>query len=176
MTSDPGFVVWNWKAALLSAVARGTLFFVVNATVGLEAGLRALATEFLFRIGASGFLGGLTQSLSRIDPPWRGAVAALVLLPAAGHLAEYVVHSAAGTARLTASVGASIGVTCISTLFHLFAMRRGVLVAGPRGRSLRDDLRVMPRTVGLFALAGWRLTVAIVTMLRGRMRRRMWSA
>lgn len=168
--------VWNWKAALLSAATRGVLFFAVNATAGLDAGLRALATEFVFRAGASGFLGSLTQSLSAVEPAWRRAIAALLLLPAAGHLAEYAVHSAAGTPRPAASVGASVAFTCVSTLFHLFAMRRGVLIAGPRGCSLNDDLRSLPRMVGLFALSAWRGMEAVPTAVRGIVRRREGSA
>lgn len=168
--------VWNWKAALVSAATRGALFFAVNATAGLEAGLRALATEFVFRAGASGLLGSLTQALSGIEPPWRGAIVALLLLPAAGHAAEYAVHSAAGTPRLTASVGASVAFTCVSTLFHLFAMRRGVLIAGPRGLSLTDDLRSLPRIVRLFALSAWQGVEAVATAVRGRLRRRERSA
>lgn len=168
--------VWNWKAALLSAATRGLLFFAVNATAGPEAGLRALATEFVFRAGASGLLGSLTQSLSGVEPPWRAAIAALLLLPAAGHLAEYAVHSAAGTPRLTASVAVSVAFTCVSTLFQLFAMRRGVLIAGPRGQSLDDDLRSLPGIVGLFALSAWRGMEAVATAVRGIARRREGSA
>jgi hypothetical protein len=40
---------------------------------------------------------------------------------------------------------ASVGLTAFSTLFHLFAMRRGLLVVGDGAGSLVEDLKRMPR-------------------------------
>ena len=40
--------------------------------------------------------------------------------------------------------------TIISTLFNLFAMRRGVLIVGEGRGSLLSDLRQLPRLIVLF--------------------------
>jgi hypothetical protein len=54
---------------------------------------------------------------------------------------------------LAASVAASLVFTAVSTLFTLFAMRRGVLIVGEGGGSLLSDLRRMPRLVLTFLTA-----------------------
>jgi hypothetical protein len=144
---------WNWKAAILSACMRAALFLAVNLPAGLGAGIRAMATEFLFRAIASGVFGSLTQVFSRAHHHW----VALLILPALGHAAEYAVHSAAGTPRLASSIGASVAFSVLSTAFNLFAMRRGTLVVGPHQRTLREDLRKLPALVRDFVLLGLRI-------------------
>jgi hypothetical protein len=145
------FVInWNWKSAILSSLCRATLFLVVNLPAGLMPGLRAMVTEFLFRGMASGVLGTLTQIFSRAKHPWL----ALVLLPAIGHSAEFLVHRAAGTPLLAKSIAASVAFSVLTTAFNLFAMRRGVLVVGAAEQPLRADLRRLPGLIGAFILAG----------------------
>ena len=140
---------WNWKASLFSSTCRGLLFFATNAPAGLESATRAMAIEFLFRAIASGVLGSLTQAL-RFSRP---RIAALLLLPAFGHAAEYIVHFQAGTPRLGASVLGSVGFTVLTTAFNLFAMRRGALIVGPGQGSLVADLSRLPRLMAAFVLA-----------------------
>ena len=131
---------WNWKAALLSAICRATLFLGVNLPAGVAAGLRAMVTEFLFRGVASGVFGSLTQAFSRAHHFW----IALLVLPALGHTAEFLVHRAAGTPRLSGSIAVSVLFSLITTAFNLFAMRRGALVVGDGERTLLQDLRHLP--------------------------------
>ncbi|HXG53809.1 MAG TPA: hypothetical protein VNJ03_00380 [Vicinamibacterales bacterium] len=146
---------WNWKAALISSVCRATIFFVMNVPAGMEAGVRALVTELLFRAVASGVLGSLTQTLRHARPAWHGAVAALLIMPAVGHAAEYAVHRLAGTPRLSHSMFVSVAFTCFTTTFNLFAMRRGALIVGAGQRSLAHDLRAMPRLIAEFVTCGY---------------------
>jgi len=159
---------WNWKSAILSSGCRALIFFAANAPAGVGAGVRAMLTELLFRACASGLLGSLTQTLRSAQPAWAAAVAALLIMPAAGHLAEYAVHAAAGTPRLAASLSASIGFTCLTTLFNLFAMRRGVLIVGAGQRPLREDLRLLPRLFAAFVIAGCESIVAAAGSVAGR--------
>jgi len=135
---------WNWKAATLSASCRATIFFVVTMPAGLEAGLRAMATEMAFRIVASGALGSATQIFRTATPPAVATVVALLVIPAAGHLGEYTVHSLAGTARLGENIAVSVAFSVVTTAFNLFAMRRGALIVGDGQRSLADDVRRLP--------------------------------
>jgi hypothetical protein len=144
---------WNWKSAIVSAVSRATLFLLVNLPAGVDAGLHAMQTELLFRAVVSGALGSLTQSFSRARPARTAALVALLLLPALGHTAEFLVHRQAGTARLGASVLVSIAFSVITTAFNLFAMRRGALIVGAGGQSLWADARRLPRLVIGFGLA-----------------------
>jgi hypothetical protein len=138
---------WNWKSALLSAACRSVVFLAVNLPVGLPAGLRSMATEFMFRTIASGLLGSLTQRCARLPLSPGHSMAAIVAIAATGHLAEFLVHWTAGTPRLAASIGASMAFTVVTTAFNLFVMRRGTLIAGPGGDSLVADLRRLPRLI-----------------------------
>ena len=145
---------WNWKAALLSALIRGAIFFCVNLLAGPRAALAALMTELMFRGVISGFYGALTESFRFAEPEWAASLAALILLPLAGHSLEFVVHFLRGTAKLGASIFASVCFTGISTLFNLYAMRRGALVTGVGRQSLGDDMKRMPGLVIGFVAAG----------------------
>jgi hypothetical protein len=141
---------WNYKSAVLSAAIRAALFFAVNRRAGLDAATAAMITESVYRFGTSGFYGALTQAFRRAEPKWAATVGTLVLLPTVSHSLELAVHWLRGTPELAASIAASVALTIVSTSFNLFAMRRGVLVVGKGGRTLLDDLRAMPRMVGLF--------------------------
>jgi hypothetical protein len=144
---------WNYKAAVTSAVVRGVLFLVANATAGVTAAATAAATEFTYRLVTAGFYGALTQHFGRVTPARAGWLAAMVCLPLLGHGGEFLVHWGRGTPNLGTSLLASVSLTALSTSFNLFAMRRGVLVVGVPGRpGLAADLRALPGVGGAFAV------------------------
>jgi hypothetical protein len=153
---------WNWKSALLSSLFRAAIFFVANLAAGWRAAFAAMSVELLYRGVSAGFFGALTQAFRRAQPAWLAAIAALVLVPLASHSLEFTVHLARGTPKLIASMISSVVFTVLSTLFHLYAMRRGVLIVGSEGRSFAADFRVMPRIVAGFLvvapMALWRLS------------------
>lgn len=131
---------WNWKSALLSAMLRGAIFFTTNLTFGVEAAGRALLVDAVFRIPLVGVYAAVTQAFKMVEPAWAASIA-VIALAAVAHLVELVVHVSAGTPAVQASVLASIVFSAVSSLFNLFAMRRGVLVVGgkdaaPFGRDL----------------------------------------
>ena len=141
---------WNWKSAVLSSAFRASLFFSANLSAGLDAAFAAMLTEFVFRGVTAGFYGGLTQSLRHATPHWLASLTVMVLLPISTHVTEFFVHWARGTEKLTTSLAVSVVFTIISTLFNLFAMRRGVLIVGEGRGSLLADLRQVPRLIVLF--------------------------
>ncbi len=93
---------WNWKSAVLSSVFRAAIFFVANLTAGVSAAVAAMSTEFIFGGTVSGFYGALTEAFCDAEPAWAAAVSVLVLLPAANHVMEFVVHWLRGTAEFGA--------------------------------------------------------------------------
>lgn len=145
---------WNWKSALLSSLSRGLIFFFTNLVAGWHAATGAFLAEFCYRAITSGFYGGLTQCLSEVQPAWAGAVAALILLPLCSHSLELGVHLLRHTPKLAVSLFASVCFTELSTLFHVYAMRRGALVVRAGASSLRDDLIRMPRLIIGFVCEG----------------------
>jgi len=135
---------WNWKAALLSACCRAVIFLATNLPAGTVAGIRAMVTEFIFRVVASGFLGAATEACAQRNLSPRRTAAAVALITATGHVAEIGVHVLAGTERIRSAVAGSIAFTLVTTSFNLFAMRRGALTVGRRRASLLTDLRRLP--------------------------------
>ena len=57
---------WNWKAALVSALSRARLFFVVNLPAGRSAAIAALVTELVSRGATS------ERRVARATPPGGG--------------------------------------------------------------------------------------------------------
>ena len=152
---------WNWKAGLLSSLFRAAIFFFANLAAGWRAAVGAMSIELLYRGVSAGFFGALTQAFRQAQPAWLAATAAMILLPLASHSLEFMIHWKRGTPRLVTSIVCSVIFTMLSTLFNLYAMRRGVLVVGAEGRSFADDVRALPRIVGGFVACGplalWRL-------------------
>lgn len=149
--------MWNWKSAVFSAGIRASIFFLVNLRAGRAAALAAFCTEILLRLTTSGFYGGLTQACGRLEPEWKGLLVAAITLPLVSHALEFIVHLWRGTPELALSITASIGFTLISTLFNVFAMRRGAFTTGAGSQSLVADLKQTPRLVLTFVRGALRL-------------------
>lgn len=155
---------WNWKSALTSSLTRGFIFLFANLTAGWRAAVGAMTAEWIFRAVTSGFYGSITQTLGEVEPAWQGSLAAMVLLPVISHSMEFGVHYLRGTARLKASIISSIVFTIFSTLFNVYAMRRGTMVVGEGTQSLVDDLKSLPRMIGGFVTA---VPMQVLRALRG---------
>ena len=140
---------WNWKSAVTSAIVRGIIFFSTNLTAGFRAAAGAMLAEFGYRTLLSGSIGSLTQAFRKCEPAWAAALIATALMPVLTHSVEFTVHWLRGTPKLAVSVVTSICFTGVSTLFNLYAMRKGVLVVGG-GSSLADDFKRMPRVIAGF--------------------------
>jgi len=153
---------WNWKAALLSSLFRGLLFFCTNLVSGWHAAVGALLAEFVLRAATSGFYGAITESLSAAQPPRAATVAAMVALPCLAHSLEFLVHWLRGTPRLGLSIATSMIFTAFSTAFNLFVMRRGVLVTNGETSSLSHDLNRIPLLFLEFVLAGPKYVIKIL--------------
>lgn len=145
---------WNWKSALFSSIIRALIFLIANLTAGWRAAAGAMIAEFILRAVTSGFYGSLTQAFRSVEPPWTAALTVLVLLPLVSHSLELAMHLARGTPKLVSSMIASIAFTEISTLFNLYAMRRGALVVGAEASSMASDMRQVPRLIAGFVASG----------------------
>jgi hypothetical protein len=164
LLTNPGQLLvrrWNWKSAAFSSILRAVIFLFANLTAGWRAATGAMLAEFLYRAITSGFYGALTQAFREAEPPWAAVIAVMILLPLVSHSLELMVHILRGTPKIITSLVASVCFTWISTLFNLYAMRRGVLLVESGAGSLKSDLRKVPRlildfvTVGPLALYRW---------------------
>ena len=157
---------WNWKSAFLSSLVRGLLFFCANITAGWHAAIGAMFAECCYRGISAGFYGALTQSFSKAEPAWAATLLPLILLPLASHSIEFAVHFLRHTPNLALSLISSVSFTVLSTLFHLYVMKRGALIVGSGAKSLAEDMSLMPRLVFGFIVAGPLAAIRSVQRLR----------
>jgi hypothetical protein len=157
---------WNWKSAVTSTVFRGLIFYTTNLSSGTSAALGALETDAVYRLLTAGFYGAIIQAFRKAEPAWRATIAAALVLPAVNHLSEFFVHWLGGTPHVALGVSVSVLFTILSTVFNLFAMRRGVLVVGHGSKSLWNDFTQMPAIVAAFVACGpialWRMVREMV--------------
>ncbi len=145
---------WNWKAALFSSFFRSIIFLIANLAAGWRAATAAMVAEFLFRAATAGFYGALTQAFCRVEPAWKAGMAAMFFVPLISHSLEFGLHYMRGTPRLFTSIISSMVFTMLSTLFNVYAMRRGALLVCPDARPAVSDLRRIPQLLGGFLAAG----------------------
>jgi hypothetical protein len=145
---------WNWKSALFSSVIRALIFLFANLTAGWRAATGAMLAEFAYRAVTAGFYGAITQSLRQAEPEWAACAAAMILLPVVSHSIELTVHLLRGTPKILPSLIASVIFTALSTLFNVYAMRRGALLVGAGSGSVLDDLKRAPRLIAGFLAEG----------------------
>ncbi|MEP7336745.1 MAG: hypothetical protein ABI977_03195 [Acidobacteriota bacterium] len=138
---------------MLSACLRGGIFFAANIGTGLSAALGAMGIESAFYVTVAGFYGAILQSFRRGRPVWLATLTTMVLIPAINHAMEFALHWAGGTKKLKASLIASICLSMLSTIFNLFAMRRGVFIVGAERQSLLADFRQLPQIIFDFLTA-----------------------
>jgi hypothetical protein len=145
---------WNWKSAVFSSIIRALIFFFSNLTAGLHAAEGAMLAEFVYRGITSGLYGALTQAFRKAEPVWQAGLTVMVLLPLSSHSIEFAVHLARHTPHLRTSVISSVCFTAISTLFNLYAMRRGVLITGEGSGSVGSDMSRIPALIAGFVACG----------------------
>lgn len=148
---------WNWKSALLSALIRGSIFFVTNLREGIEAAVGAFAIESAFYIVTAGFYGAIIESFRRARPYWKAVLTVTVVVPAINHSLEFLLHWLGGTERIASGVAVSIIFSLFSANFNLYVMSRGVLIVGSEREPLWRDLWRMPRLVLDFLLFVFRI-------------------
>lgn len=136
---------WNWKAAVLSGVMRGSIYFFTHIALGWRAAVSAMSVEFAFRFFNSGISASIAQLFRQSKPIWLATLCVMVLLPAYGHLMEFALHTLSGDRNKNKSIVFSVAFSLLSAVFNLFAMRRGaLLVKDAEQKSFGRDLLKMP--------------------------------
>jgi hypothetical protein len=138
-------LLWNWKAALLSIILRGPIFFAAAVRQGWQAAMAALLTESVFCVLSAGFYGAAVQILKDAEPQWLTGIFLTVVMPVIFQVLEYVLHWFRGTPHLRIAEIVSLVVSGLSALFNWYAMRRGTLLVGREAGGFGGDLRRLPR-------------------------------
>jgi len=148
------FAAWNWKAAILSALIRASLFYATNLRSGGGSALRASLVEAGFAILAAGVLASVTQRLRATRPVWATALVVWLAIPLLLLAVQSSVHNLFGTPHLRTGLIVSFAMAAVGSGFNWYAQRRGVLLAGADESSAAGDLRAMPGVILDFVLAG----------------------
>lgn len=136
---------WNWKAALLSGIMRGSIYFFTHISLGIRAALGAMSVEFLFRVVNSGASASVSQAFRKANPKWLATSCIMLLMPAYSHVIEYTIHTLNGDQNKNKSIVISMMFSALSAVFNLFAMRRGtLLVSDSEQKSFWQDLKRLP--------------------------------
>jgi hypothetical protein len=146
--------VWNWKAAVLSALWRAPIFLAASASSGWRTATGAALAEASFRFVTSGFYGAFTQAIRALQPTWLALILVLVVVPALVQGLELVLHIIRHTPHLMRGIFVSTVITAIASLFNWYAMRKGTLLTGEDGQTFVQDLQRLPMVIALFIAAG----------------------
>jgi hypothetical protein len=147
------FACWNWKCALLSAVARSSLYLAAMARTGMRGGLSVVLVEIAYVTLTAGAYAGMQQRALGFRSRLLGNMTIVIAVPCLAQILDWLTHRATGSAAPARAMLAVSVFAIISALFHLYVMRRGIFLTGPIGRSLLDDFRRMPRLLASFVLA-----------------------
>ena len=147
--------VWNWKCALLSAVARSLIYAVALSRSGMRnsgASLAVIAVEMLYVTLTAGLYAGMQQKALGFRRRWLGDLTIVAGVPGLSQGVDWAVHRAAGAPVPPKALLSAIAFTLVSALFHRHVMRHGGFLTGEHGSSMADDLRRIPGLAIGFAL------------------------
>jgi hypothetical protein len=164
---------WNWKCALLSALARSLVYLVAMARAGhaqgdLRSGLAVILVEMAYVTLTAGVYAGMQQMALNLRSRLYGNLAVVVAIPGLAQALDWLTHRAAGAPAPGKATLAMCIFGGVSALFHLYVMRRGAFLTGCRGLSLLDDFRRMPGLVGSFFVAPAVFLASLGTQLTRR--------
>jgi hypothetical protein len=151
---------WNSKAALLSAMFRGSIFLIASIRSHHAGRSSGVLAEALFGAMNAGFFGTVTQALRFARPKWLAELLLAGIFPLLFQVGDVCFHSAFGTEVFRSGLIASAVFTALSATFNLYIMRRGTLLTGEEGKAFSQDLSALPRLALFFVIAavmkGWR--------------------
>jgi hypothetical protein len=143
---------WHWKAAVMSGLFRGPIFFMSYKKEGLAVAVGAMFAQFFSRMIFGGVNGAIIQSFSRVNPQWHAFLTVPLVLAAFSHLIEFGVQTVYdnyyGTSSMGKAITVSVAISVLSAIFNLYAMSRGnFLVKDERQQSFWRDLQNTPRLI-----------------------------
>ena len=154
---------WHWKCALLSALARSIVYLAAMVRTRSHGRFSVVLVEMLYVTLTAGIYAGMQQKALGLRSRLLGNLTAAVAVPALAQLLDILTHLAIGAAvPLRATIAVCV-FACVSALFHVHIMRRGVLLTGAKGHSLVEDFRRIPRLLAEFVLTPVALIAALAS-------------
>ena len=156
------FTCWNWKCALMSAMARSIVYLAALARSGPHARASIVLVEIAYVALTGGVYAGLQQRALGLRRRWLGNLTVAFGVPGLAQVFDWLVHRVAGSpVPLRATAAVSVFAT-VSALFHLYVMRRGVFLSG-QGKSLGSDFRRIPWLIAGFLAAPVTMVLPAIT-------------
>jgi len=143
---------WNWKCALMSAVARSTVYAIAMARGGLRQGVAVIGIEMLYVTATAGLYAGLQQSALGLRQRRLGDLAIVLGVPGLSQGVDWLLHRAVGAPMPQRALLSVCIFTLVSALFHRHVMRQGTFLTGCQGGTMAEDFRRIPLLVFSFAL------------------------
>jgi hypothetical protein len=146
------FSCWNWKCALISAGTRSLVYLGAMARGGSHGRMAIVLVELAYVSLTSGIYAGLQQKALGLRSRLAGNLLIVIGVPGLSQCLDWLAHRFAGAPAPPQATLAVCIFAALSALFHLHLMRSGALLTGDCGRSLKDDLRRLPRLAAGFVL------------------------
>lgn len=146
------FTCWNWKCALLSAVARSLVYLAALVHSGRTDGRAIILVEMAYVALTAGIYAALQQRALELRARKLGNLIVAFGVPCMAQVLDWTAHRLSGAAAPARATVAVCIFAAVSALFHLHVMRNGVFLTG-QGRSLGNDFRRIPRLAAGFV---WR--------------------
>lgn len=140
---------WNWKCALMSALARSVVYVAAMAHSRVDKGAVVLV-EMVYVTLTAGVYAGLQQRALGIRSRLLGNFTVAFAVPVFAQVLDWAAHRVAGAASPARATIAVCSFAVISALFHLHVMRNGVFLTGGEGHSLAGDFQRIPRLLAGF--------------------------
>lgn len=135
---------WNWKAALVTAILRGSACIAALHHMSLGARRHFGIVEAAYVLITSGFFTALQQQSLAIRPRKLGWLTGVVAIPVISLSADALLHMWLDQGDMRALGISALFFTIASSTFHWYLMRNGALLVGAESRSLLTDLRQIP--------------------------------
>jgi hypothetical protein len=138
-------IYWNWKCALISAIARSLVYLAAMAHTGLHGTLPVVLVEVGYVKLTAGVYAGLQQNALRIRSRLLGNLIVVLGVLGLAQVLDWLTHLTHTVATSRTILAVSF-FTALSAPSHLHVMRNGGFLTG-QGHSLLDDFRRVPRFV-----------------------------
>ncbi|MBT9331133.1 hypothetical protein [Paracidobacterium acidisoli] len=138
---------WNWKAALLTAVLRGSACIAALRHMELHARQHFGIVEAAYVLLTSGVFSAWQQQSLSIRSRRLGWFTCVFAVPLSSLGLDTLLHLRLDHGNMRALGISALVFTLVSAMFHWHVMQNGAMIVGESSRSLWTDLRQMPRLV-----------------------------
>lgn len=138
------FTHWNWKAALITAIFRGSACMLALQHAHPQAREHFSLVEMTYVLLTAGIFSAWQQQALAIKRRYLAWLVVVIIVPLSSLAVDAAAHSLLDHVNAHAlGIGALI-FTLVSAMFHWHLMQRGVMLVGEQSRSFLSDIKQIP--------------------------------